>query len=217
MIPSKDNSPIKIIRWAISLYPDLAMTTGLNISGTVLLDLASQAGFNGEVLFVDTGFHFPETLQYWDYLSRQYPSITFKKLKAESDTGFLFESDPIKCCEINKVTPLEGYLNEKSPSALLNARTRDSAVGRKSLALVEDGNPRKINPLITMTRSDLEEYVATNNLKSHPLYSDGFLSMGCWPCTKAVRPGENPRSGRFVGQSRTECGIWGTIGTISTK
>lgn len=193
------------------------MTTGLNISGTVLLDLAAKADFNGEVLFVDTGFHFPETLEYWDHLSKRYPGIKFIKLNTEAETGFLFETDPIQCCEINKVTPLEDYLSKKTPSALLNARTRDSAAGRKSLSLIENGNPIKINPLITMTRRDLEQYVIDHNISTHPLYKDGFLSMGCWPCTKAVRPGEDPRSGRFVGQSRTECGIWGTIGAVSNK
>lgn len=217
MIPSENDSPIDIIRWAISRYPELVMTSGLNISGAVLLDLAANAGFSGEVLFVDTGFHFPETLEYWDNLRQTYTAIKFIKLSPVADKGFLFQSDPVQCCQINKVTPLETYLKELSPEALLNARTRDSSSSRKSLEIVEQGIPLKINPLITWTRKDLESYIENNGLRLHPLYKQGYLSMGCWPCTQAVKPGHNARSGRFIGQSRTECGIWGSIGSITAQ
>lgn len=207
--------PTEIIKWAMSTYPDLVMTTGLNISGIVLLDIASKAGFAGDLVFVDTGFHFPETLLFWDQLASKYHGVSFVKLNSGIDTGNLFESNPIQCCEVNKVSPLERYLSEKSPAALLNARTRDSAQGRESLKVFEGGTPSYVNPLVNLDRTGLEDYAKRNSLGLHPLYQQGFLSMGCWPCTKVVRPGGDPRSGRFAGQGRTECGLWGTIGAAT--
>ena len=96
-----------IIRWSLSKYGDAVMTTGLNLSGTVLLDIASKAGFAGKLIFVDTGFHFAETLQFWRDLEAKYSRITFVRLSPKSETGFLFETDPVKCCQINKVAPLD--------------------------------------------------------------------------------------------------------------
>lgn len=212
---SSSRSPHQTIEWAISTFNDLVMTTGLNLSGLVLLDIAVKAGYRGDVVFVNTGFHFPETLALWTDLEQKYPEPNFVTLKSEAETGFLFETDPVQCCQINKVSPLDRYLAQTRPSALLNARTRESSQTRSSLVLVEDGDPVRINPLIEMTRKDLETYSAEHGIEKHPLYESGFLSMGCWPCTKAVRNGDDPRSGRFAGQGRTECGIWETIGTVS--
>lgn len=216
MTISELRSPTEVVRWAIARYPDIIMTTGLNVSGTALIDIAAKSGFRGKVIFVDTGFHFPETIQFWDSLADRYVNIEFIKLHPKIDTGHLFEADPVECCRINKISPLDDYLGAHEPSAILNARTRDSASGRSELAAIEYGSPVNVNPLITMTRADIERYLKAEGLAFHPLYKRGFLSMGCWPCTRAVKPGEEPRSGRFVGQSRTECGLWGTIGSTQS-
>ncbi len=212
---SSSTAPYQTVEWAISTYHDLVMTTGLNLSGLVLLDIAVSAGYKGDVVFVNTGFHFPETLELWTNLQQKYPEPNFVTLEPDSETGYLFETDPVQCCQINKVSPLDRYLERTRPTALLNARTRESSQTRRSLVLVEDGDPVRINPLIEMSRKDLEAYSVEHGIEKHPLYENGFLSMGCWPCTKAVRNGDDPRSGRFAGQGRTECGIWGTIGTVS--
>lgn len=205
---------LETIAWALDAYPEIKMTTGLNISGTVLLDLAHRSGFTGELLFVDTGYHFPQTIALWERLDAMYPNVSFNLLGAGNDYTTLHQSDPIRCCEINKVAPLNDYLATSKPRALLNARTRESAPGRKDLAVVEEGSPIKVNPILEWSRMELEAYVAERELPEHELYADGFLSMGCWPCTRAVKPGEDPRAGRFVGQGRTECGIWGDLAVI---
>ncbi len=202
-----------IIRWSLAKYDDVVMTTGLNLSGTVLLDIASKAGFTGKLIFVDTGYHFPETLHFWQDLETRYSRISFVKLSPKAETGFLFETDPVKCCQTNKIAPLDEYLSVTKPSALINARTRESAKGRSGLQVVEEGSPAHINPLVSFSLLDLEEYAKSNHLEIHPLYVSGFLSMGCWPCTNAVRPGDSQRSGRFLGQGRTECGLWGSLGS----
>ncbi|NNN19028.1 MAG: phosphoadenosine phosphosulfate reductase family protein [Acidimicrobiaceae bacterium] len=201
------------IRWALAEFNNPIITTGLNLSGTVLLDISARAGFAGDVIFVDTGFHFPETLSFWDSLEARYTQMRFKKLGPTLETGPLFETDPLGCCKLNKIAPLEQYLSEVKPSALINARTRESAIGRSGLKEFESGSPAQINPLVNLTRADLEEYANIANLTIHPLYLYGFMSMGCWPCTKPVRAGDDPRSGRFSGQGRTECGLWENLGT----
>ena len=196
------------IEWALQRYPELAITTGLNIAGTVLVDLAVKAGFTGEVLFVDTGYHFPQTLDFWATLEARYPQARFVTLGGGIETDALYEREPQRCCAVNKVAPLYDYLALRGIPALINARTRDSASTRGKLQEVEHGSPTRVNPLITWSREDLESYGKNTGLPVHPLYDDGFLSMGCWPCTRAVRPGEDLRAGRFEGQARTECGIW---------
>ena len=98
---------------------------------------------------------------------------------------------------------------KQNPSALLNARSRDQASTRAEIPFVEDGGTRrKINPLAFWTRDMLEAYAAEHDLPVNPLYFDGFLSIGCWPCTRAVRPGEDARAGRWAGKGKTECGLW---------
>ncbi len=200
--------PTQILNWALSTFKDLVITTGLNLSGTVLIDIAARAGYTGEVAFVDTSYHFAETLKLWQTLEGRYRQLKFTRLQPEFSTGPLFSSDPAACCATNKIAPLNKFLDSRKPSAILNARTRESAITRKSLQVIEKGNPARINPLIHLTRADLESYAKQRRLAIHPLYQQGFLSMGCWPCTRAVKRGEDSRSGRFAGQGRTECGIW---------
>ncbi|EYB66856.1 phosphoadenosine phosphosulfate reductase [Deinococcus phoenicis] len=204
-----------MIRWALEQHPDLRMPSAFNLNGVVLLDLAARAGYRGEVVFVDTGYHFPETLATRDRLAARYPGMTFVTLQggAHPEDGQtppdLYASDPDACCAVRKVAPLQTYLREKAPSALLNARSRDQATTRADIPFVEAGGERvKINPLAHWTRERLEAYAAEHDLPVNPLYFDGFLSVGCWTCTRAVRPGEDARAGRWAGQGKTECGLW---------
>ena len=216
-----DTDPQDVIRWALHTHPDLTMPSAFNLNGVVLLDLAARAGYRGEVLFVDTGYHFPETLATRERLAARYPELQFVTLNAgaspddEQTPGDLYATDPDACCAVRKVAPLQRYLKEKNPSALLNARSRDQASTRAEIPFVEDGGARrKINPLAYWTRDMLEAYAAEHTLPVNPLYFDGFLSIGCWPCTRAVRPGEDARAGRWAGQGKTECGLWEGAGKL---
>ncbi|CAG4913845.1 MULTISPECIES: phosphoadenylyl-sulfate reductase [Acidithrix] len=208
MLESNFQETKEILRSAIKDHIDLKITTGLNIAGTVLIDLAVSQGFDGDVVFVDTNYHFSETLSFFAYLKSRYQSANFITLKPKApfEDGYLI--DPVACCSQNKVEPLEDFLAATMPSAILNGRTRESASTRNTLGALEDGNPIRLNPLYRWERKDLESYAKSYDLRLHPLYSQGYLSMGCWPCTAAVKAGEDIRAGRFVGQGRTECGIW---------
>lgn len=201
--------PGEVIRWAIEAHPDLLMPSAFNLNGVVLLDLAAEAGYAGEVVFVDTGYHFPETLATRDRLIQRFPEFRFVTLEGQNaNQDGLYAADPDACCAARKVAPLQGYLAEKNPGALLNARSRDQASTRAEIEFVEEGARRRINPLAHWTRERLETYARWKELPVNPLYWDGFLSVGCWPCTRAVRPGEDARAGRWAGTGKTECGLW---------
>ncbi len=215
-----DTNPQDIIRWALTQYPGLLMPSAFNLNGVVLLDLAVRAGYRGEVVFVDTGYHFAETLDTRDRLAARYPELTFVTLHAGAapDDGQtapdLYATNPDACCAVRKVAPLQAYLKTKNPPALLNARSRDQATTRADIPFVEVGQRIKINPLAYWTRPMLETYAAEHHLPVNPLYFDGFLSIGCWPCTRAVRPGEDARAGRWAGKGKTECGLWQGTGAL---
>ena len=216
--PASD--PLDVIRWTLETHPDVLMPSAFNLNGVVLLDLAVKAGYRGEVVFVDTGYHFPETLATRDRLAARYPELTFVTLNdgATPEDGqtdpALYSSDPDACCAVRKVAPLQAYLRQKAPSALLNARSRDQASTRADIPFVEDGARVKVNPLAHWTRERLETYAREQDLPVNPLYYDGFLSVGCWTCTRAVRPGEDARAGRWAGKGKTECGLWAGDGKL---
>ncbi len=205
--------PREIIKWALNAYPDAAMPSAFNINGTVLIDLAYQAGFRGEVIFVDTDYHFPETLKTRDALAARYPELKFVTLSANKGLDEWgkeqYLTDVDGCCAVRKVAPLNDYLAEKKPSAVINARSQDQAVTRADIPFVEERKDRtRINPVAYWTREMFESYAKEHDLPVNPLYWSGFLSIGCWPCTRAVRPGEDVRAGRWAGKGKTECGIW---------
>lgn len=209
---NQETDPLVVIRWALEEYPDLLMPSGFNLGGLVLIDLAAKAGYTGEVVFVDTGYHFPETLKTSERLGARYPQMRFVTLSAglpEEPWGKeRYRSDPDGCCAVRKVAPLRDYLALKQPRALLNARSRDQADTRAAIGFLEPGQRLRINPLAYWTRERLEAYARLHDLPINPLYWSGFLSIGCWPCTRAVRPGEHARAGRWDGKGKSECGLW---------
>lgn len=211
---TQDSDPLDVIRWALGAHRRVLMPSAFNLNGVVLIDLAVRAGYRGEVVFVDTGYHFPETLATRDRLAARYPELTFVTLNdgASPEDGqtdpALYAADADACCAVRKVAPLQSYLRAQAPDALLNARSRDQATTRADIPFVEQGARVKVNPLAHWTRERLEAYAREHDLPVNPLYFDGFLSVGCWTCTRAVRPGEDARAGRWAGKGKTECGLW---------
>ena len=198
---------LETIRWALETYPDLLMTSGFNLNGTVLVDLAVRAGFRGELVFIDTLSHFPETLRTRDDVAVRYPEITLTTLTPEGSS--LPACGSADCCTVRKVLPLRTFLEARQPSALLSARSRFQSETRAILNTVEDaGDYVKVNPLVEWSQEDLEDYARRRELPVNPLYWQGFLSIGCAPTTRAVLEGEDVRAGRWEGQEKTECGLW---------
>ena len=201
--------PREAIAWALERYPDVMMTSGFNLNGTVLVDFAVQAGFRGEVVFIDTLSHFPETLATRDNIAARYPEVTLTTLRPALPKDKLPACGLANCCALRKLEPLRLYLDEKQPSALLSARSRFQSETRAQLNTVEDsGDYVKVNPLAHLSREDLEAHAKERDLPVNPLYWQGFSSIGCAPTTRAVRAGEDVRAGRWEGQEKTECGLW---------
>ncbi|MCD0176946.1 phosphoadenosine phosphosulfate reductase family protein, partial [Deinococcus sp. 14RED07] len=169
-----DSDPLDVIRWALAAHGRVLMPSAFNLNGVVLIDLAAKAGYRGEVVFVDTGYHFPETLATRDRLAARYPELTFVTLNdgANPEDGqtdpALYAADADACCAVRKVAPLQAYLRAQAPDALLNARSRDQATTRADIPFVEQGARVKVNPLAHWTRERLEAYAREHDLPVNP-------------------------------------------------
>jgi len=195
----------KIIAWAVDAFgPHLCLTASM--TDAVLIDLAVKADPAIEVVFIDTGYHFPETLETVEAVRRRY-GLNMKIMTAPDNTDELWKTDPDNCCSALKVQQLERALAGKAAwmSGLRRqeADTRSSAlvVGRDLRGLV------KINPIAAWSDLDVESYIQEHDVPVNPLLNQGYPSIGCMPCTQPVAPGEDPRSGRWSGKDKTECGI----------
>jgi phosphoadenosine phosphosulfate reductase len=198
------------------LAGDLAVVSSFGAESAVLLHLVASVDPSVPVLFLDTGKHFPETLAYRDLLVERLglnlvvltpdPADLAKK----DETGLRWSYDPDGCCEIRKVKPLEKAL--AGYDASFTGRKAFQAATRANLPRFEvdtsDAQGRlKINPLIDWSAEDINAYFEAHDLPRHPLIAQGYPSIGCSPCTTQVASGEDPRSGRWKGWDKTECGI----------
>jgi len=195
----------------------VAVVSSFGAESAVLLHLVAQVDPATPVLFLDTHKHFPETLAYRDALVAQVGLTNLVVLEPDAATvakkdeaGLRWSWDPDGCCEIRKVIPLATAM--KNFDATITGRKGFQSATRAGLPRFEldsaDALGRlKINPLASWTKEELEGYFATHNLPHHPLVAQGYPSIGCAPCTSKVAPGEDPRSGRWKGWDKTECGI----------
>ncbi len=212
----ESKSSEEIIGWAVREFgPGLTMSTSFGAESAVLLHLVTQIKPDLPVLFTNTGFHFKETLAHRDALVKRL-RLNLRELKPEMPTdeflaknGRLYEPDPDACCAVNKIAPFEKAL--KDYRAWITGIRRNQADTRKSSQFVENYRDRlvKINPLLNWTGKMFWDYAQKHGLPYHPLWEKGYLSIGCSPecCTRPVLGGENPRSGRWAGKAKTECGI----------
>ncbi|PKP91707.1 MAG: phosphoadenylyl-sulfate reductase [Alphaproteobacteria bacterium HGW-Alphaproteobacteria-14] len=199
-----------------NLAGDLAVVSSFGAESAVLLHLIASVDPSVPVLFLDTGKHFAETLAYRDRLV-QLLGLNLAvltpdpaDLAAQDETGLRWSYDPDGCCEIRKVRPLGKALENYDAS--FTGRKAFQAATRANLPRFEvdtsDAAGRlKINPLITWDAGQIEGYFIQHDLPRHPLIAAGYPSIGCSPCTTQVAPGEDPRSGRWKGWDKTECGI----------
>ena len=199
-----------------NLAGDLAVVSSFGAESAVLLHLVASVDPTVPVLFLDTGKHFAETLAYRDELvaglglNLVVLTPDPADLAAKDETGLRWSYDPDGCCEIRKVKPLEKAL--AGFDASFTGRKAFQAATRANLPRFEvdssDAQGRlKINPLIDWDASQIEGYFIQHDLPRHPLIAQGYPSIGCSPCTSQVLPGEDPRSGRWKGWDKTECGI----------
>ena len=209
-------TPQDILGWTWAQFrPEVILTCSFQHDGVVLAHMLQGIAPDVRVVFIDTGFHFPETLAYRDEIVRRLALRHFVELSpvmprdefARTHGLDLHARDPDLCCQINKVEPLRRYL--PGVRAWINGRRRDQAATRQDVRVVElysDGL-HKVNPLASWTNRDSFYYLEQHGLPMHPLFEQGYASIGCAPCTRPVLTGEDERSGRWAGQNKTECGI----------
>ncbi len=209
----RHHSAHDVMHHALKGMGDVALVSSFGAESVVLLHMASRVDKALPVLFLDTEMLFPETLAYQQEVTRALGLTGVLILRA----GDTFEGDPRRdlhktdtdaCCALRKTAPLQNAL--RSFDGWITGRKRFQSGTRAALNFfeVETGAPRiKINPLAHWTPDDVRDYMAENRLPRHPLVAKGYPSIGCAPCTSAVKEGEDPRAGRWRNTEKEECGI----------
>lgn len=203
-----------IIEWAAATFGERFCITS-SMADAVLAHVASRVVPGIDVLFLDTGYHFVETLGTRDAVAATMDvnllSITPKQTVAEQDATEgkdLFRTDPDRCCALRKVRPLAERLADYDAWAtgLRRAETKNRVIA-PVIGWDAKKQKVKVSPLARWSDEQVEQYIADNGVLVNPLAYDGYPSIGCAPCTRRVAPGEDPRSGRWAGTAKTECGI----------
>jgi phosphoadenosine phosphosulfate reductase len=197
--------PEDVIEWAVHRFgPDLTIAS--SFQHCVIIDMAVQVDPDVEVLFLDTGYHFAETLAFVDEVRQRYDlNLRIQRPMPEA-SGFRCGTE--SCCELRKVQPLNAALADRS--AWISGLKRVDTDHRTDAPVVMWDERRgmvKVNPLAAWTDADVDNYVAERALPVHPLVERGYLSIGCAPTTRPVPAGGNRRAGRWRGEAKTECGL----------
>jgi phosphoadenosine phosphosulfate reductase len=195
----------KIIQWAVDNFaPHLALTASM--TDAVLIDLAVQVDPAIEVVFIDTGYHFPETLETVERVRRHY-GLNLRIMTVPPHDEALWQADPENCCSAVKVGQLDRALAGKA--AWMSGLRRAEADSRVSAPIVARDlrGLVKVNPIATWTDQDVAGYIADHGIIVNPLLERGYTSIGCMPCTQLPTDPDDPRSGRWAGLDKTECGL----------
>ena len=198
-------SAAAIIRWAVdTFHPHLALTASM--TDAVLIDLAVEVEPSIEVVFIDTGYHFPETLDTVETVRRRY-GLNLRMMTVPHHDEELWKVDPENCCSAIKVGQLDRALAGKE--AWMSGLRRAEAPSRAAAPIVvrDLRGLVKINPLATWSDLDVADYVRAHDVPVNPLVERGYPSIGCWPCTQPVSEGDDARAGRWAGTQKTECGL----------
>jgi phosphoadenosine phosphosulfate reductase len=211
----EDATPEVIVRWAVRTFGSRFAVTS-SMADAVLVDIVARVAPGIDVLFLDTGYHFTETLTMRDAVAAAYrgrvnlvtvvPEQTVAEQDAEQGPE-LFARNPDRCCFLRKVLPLDRAL--VGYDAWASGLRRDDSPVRSRTPVVDWDRRNgmvKVNPLARWTRADVDDYVGRHGVLVNPLLSDGYASVGCFPCT-ARTTGGDARSGRWAGTGKTECGI----------
>lgn len=203
-----------IVEWAVATFGDRFCVTS-SMADAVLAHLASRVAPGIDVVFLDTGYHFIETIGTRDAVAATLPvnlvTVTPRQTVAEQDAELgpdLYRTDPDRCCALRKVAPLNDALAgyDAWATGLRRAETRNRVI-----APVVGWDARKgkvkVSPLARWSDEQVQDYVDRHGVLVNPLVHDGYPSIGCAPCTRRVAPGDDARSGRWAGTSKTECGI----------
>lgn len=214
--PTTGQPPEEILRWAFQAFGDkVTMASSFGLEDVAMIDMASRVYHQPDVFFLDTDLLFHETYQTVKAIEERY-AVNLRRIRpqfslqeqADQYGEELWARDPNQCCDLRKVRPLaaalEGY------EAWITGVRREQSPTRANAQAVEWDEKHglvKINPLVLLTSDDVWDWVRENDVPYNPLHDQGFPSIGCMPCTRAVKPGEDPRAGRWAGFNKQECGL----------
>ncbi len=216
----EDASPADVLRWVLdqSGLERVAIASAFQAEGTVVMHMATRIRQDVPVLFLETGYQFAETLAFKEQLTERLGlhvvdlvgEFTVER-QAREFGARLFERDPERCCELNKVRPMFEAL--RGLDAWITAFRRESSPTRAAAPFIEqyelepDSWIVKVNPMAAWTRQQVWRYLREHDLPHNPLYDLGYASIGCAPCTRMRFAGEPERTGRWAGTPKWECGI----------
>jgi phosphoadenosine phosphosulfate reductase len=209
-------APQRILSWAVAeFHPQLTMATAFGAEGCTLIHMLAEIEPGVRTFNLDTGYQFPETLELRERIKERYgiavelvqPEQTVLEYEAKH-RGPLYRRRPDQCCYDRKVVTLRRAL--AGYHAWVSAIRRDQTTDR-ALAKVVQWDARfgvvKVNPLLWWTQRDVWKFILAHNVPYNPLHDQGYPSIGCWPCTRAVSEGEDERAGRWAGTTKKECGL----------
>jgi phosphoadenosine phosphosulfate reductase len=210
--------PQDVLRWAVRrFHPRLLMATAFGAEGCCLIHMLAGIEPGVKVINLETGYQFEETLQLRERIKIRYgieveyvrPELSVAEYEKEHG-GPLYVHRPDQCCHDRKIVPLRNALARLKPLAWVSAIRKDQTEHR-AVAGVVQWDPKfelvKVNPLLNWTKKDVWAFVVKHDVPYNPLHDQGYPSIGCWPCTRAVAPGEDERAGRWAGKVKKECGL----------
>jgi len=209
-------SPEQVLAWAFDTFGEtVAISSAFGAEGMVLIDIASRVRENFRLFTLDTEFLFPETYNLMDQVEQKY-GITIERVYPLSSPEeqerlhgpALWQRNPDQCCNLRKVEPLQRKLGELK--AWITSIRRDQTAARASAGKIEwdaKFGLVKINPIADWSSRQVWQYLRQHDVPYNALHDQNYPSIGCTHCTRAVRPGEDPRAGRWAGLSKTECGL----------
>lgn len=209
-------TPQQVLKWAFETFgSNVAISSAFGAEGMVLIDMASRVRKDFRLFTIDTEFLFPETYNLMDRIEQKY-GISIEKvyslLSPETQEfthgDALWARDPDLCCRLRKVEPLRRKLQELS--AWITSIRRDQTSARSGAHRIEwdaKFGLVKVNPMVDWTSKQVWRYIHEHDVPYNELHNQDFPSIGCTHCTRAVKPGEDPRAGRWPGFSKTECGL----------
>ncbi len=211
----ENKTPQEIIQWAVTIFwPEIAMSSSFQTQSMPLLHMATRIKHDLPVFFLDTGYHFWETLMFREQISSEWKLNVIDLYRDERWEDFMHHrtrtlplEDPSLCCFLHKVQPMQKAL--KDIKAWISGIRRDQTAVRAEANILElqDNGLLKVNPLLNWTKDEVKQYAQENNLPAHPLLEKGYRSVGCAPCTVAIGVNDDERTGRWAGRGKVECGL----------
>jgi len=211
-------SPQDVLRWAADrFHPRLLMATAFGAEGCCIIHMLAEINPAVRVINIDTGYQFPESLELRERIKDRYgieveyvrPEMSVAEYEKEHG-GPLYNLFPDQCCLDRKIRPLQEAMARLDPLAWISAIRKDQTADRGQADVVQwdaKFDVVKVNPLLNWTKKDVWAFIVKHDVPYNPLHDRNYPSIGCWPCTRAVQPGEDDRAGRWAGKVKKECGL----------